>query len=90
MGPDQRETQPGYDLTGQVVAAYIQVRLTPQDFGRPRKRDFAGLNLLLGIFDQPKKNEFFNRLVKVDPSTVPNCSPYSNENGMLPSISSGH
>jgi hypothetical protein len=24
-----------------VVAAYIQVRLTPQDFGRPRKRDFA-------------------------------------------------
>ena len=40
-----------------VVAAYIQVRLTPQDFGRPRKRDFAGLNLHLGIFDQPEKNE---------------------------------
>jgi hypothetical protein len=28
-------------LTGQVVAAYSQVRLTPQDFGGPRKRDFA-------------------------------------------------
>jgi len=34
MGPDKRETQPGYYLTGQVVATYIQVRLTPQDFGR--------------------------------------------------------
>ena len=26
---------------GRLVAAYIQVRLTPQDIGRPRKRDFA-------------------------------------------------
>jgi len=47
MEPDKRETQPGYYLTGQVVAAYIKVRLTPQDFGHPRKRDFAGLNLHL-------------------------------------------
>ena len=33
-----------------------------RDFGRPRKRDFAGLNLHLGFFDQPEKNEFFNRV----------------------------
>jgi len=30
-----------------IVAAYIQVRLTPQDFGCPRKRDFVKLNLHL-------------------------------------------
>jgi len=52
-------------LTGQVIAAYIKVRLIPQDFGRPRERDFAKLNLHLpacrslgagrGIFDQPEK-----------------------------------
>jgi hypothetical protein len=29
MGPDKREDQPGYYLTGQVVAAYSQVRLQP-------------------------------------------------------------
>jgi hypothetical protein len=34
MGPDKRETQPGYYLTGQVVAAYTKVRLTLLDFGR--------------------------------------------------------
>jgi hypothetical protein len=33
MGPDESETQPGYYLIGQVVAAYSQVRLTPQNFG---------------------------------------------------------
>jgi hypothetical protein len=33
MGPDKREDQSGYDLTGQVVAAYPEVRLTLQDFG---------------------------------------------------------
>ncbi len=33
MEPDESETQRGYYLTGQVVAAYIQVRLTLQDFG---------------------------------------------------------
>jgi hypothetical protein len=55
-------TQVGYDgdasmqrtiLFNGVVAAYIQVRLTPQDFERPRRRDFAKLNLHLGIFDHP-------------------------------------
>jgi hypothetical protein len=62
-------------LTGQVVAAYNQVRLTPpvvgsyrQDFGGPRKRDFAKLNLHLpacrslgagrAIFEQPGKHDF--------------------------------
>ncbi len=64
MGPDKRETQPGYYLTGQVVATYIQARPTLQDFGRPRKRDFAKLNLHPGILDQPAKNEFFNRILK--------------------------
>jgi len=34
MGPDKRVTQLAYYLTGQVVAAYIPVRLTPQNFGR--------------------------------------------------------
>ncbi len=52
MEPDKRETQPGYYLTGQVVAAYIQVRLTLQDLGA----------LHLSIFDQPGENEFINRL----------------------------
>jgi len=51
-----------------VVAAYLQVRLTPQDFGSPRERDFAKLNLPLpacrslgagrGIFEHPWKNCF--------------------------------
>jgi hypothetical protein len=49
-----------------VVAAYIQVRLTPQDFGRPRKRDFADSTCIClparspalrgegrGVFEQP-------------------------------------
>jgi hypothetical protein len=31
-----------------------QVRLTPQDFEGPHKRDFAKLNLHLGIFEQPE------------------------------------
>ncbi len=53
MEPDRCKTQPGYYLTGQVVAAYIQVRLTLQDFGRPRKRDLA--NLHPGIFDSLKR-----------------------------------
>jgi len=54
MGLDKCETQPGRYLTGQVVAAYIQVHLTPQDFGRPRKRDFAGLNLHLPASALPR------------------------------------
>jgi len=38
-----------------------------KDFGHPRKRDFAGLNLHLGIFDQPGESEFFNRIFGFDP-----------------------
>jgi len=53
IGSDKCETQPGCYLTGQVVAAYVQVHLTPQDLGA----------LHLGIFDQPEKDEFFNRLL---------------------------
>ena len=37
-----------------VVAAYKQVRLTPQDFGRSRKRDFARLNLHLPACSKPR------------------------------------
>jgi hypothetical protein len=36
-----------------VIAPYFYVRLIPQDFGRPRKRDFVKLNLHLNIFAQP-------------------------------------
>jgi len=62
-----------------VIAAYIQVRLTPQDFRRPRKRDFEDSTCIClparspalrdegrGIFDQPENNEFFNRLFIID------------------------
>jgi hypothetical protein len=59
-------------LTGQVVAAYSPVRLTPHDFGGPRKRDFAKLNLHLpacrslgagrALFEQPGKDDFFSSL----------------------------
>jgi hypothetical protein len=56
--------QSGFYLTGQVIAAYIEVRFIPQDFGRPRERDFAKLNLHLGIFDQPGKIQFFSTLLK--------------------------
>jgi len=45
IGSDKRETQPGCYLTGQVIAASDQIRLTPQDLGAWH----------LGIFDQPKK-----------------------------------
>ena len=40
----------------------LQVRLTLQDFGCPRKRDFVKLNLHLGIFDQPQESDFFDIL----------------------------
>ncbi len=60
----EKELKPnlGFYLTGQVVAAYLPVRLTPQDFGSPRERDFAKLNLHLGIFEQPMKINFFCNL----------------------------
>jgi hypothetical protein len=66
-----------------VIAAYVQVRLIPQDVGRPRKRDFATLNLHLpacrslgagrDIFDQPEEIEFFHKLFDdpMDPSADP-------------------
>jgi len=47
---------------GRLVAAYVPVRLTPQDFRRPRERDFAKLNLSLGIFEHPKEPDFFRTL----------------------------
>ena len=50
-------------LTGQVIATYSQVSLTPQDFGSPRRRDFAKLNLHLTLFKQPGKDGFFNSLL---------------------------
>jgi hypothetical protein len=52
-------------LTGQVVAAYRQVRLTPQDFGGPRRRDFAKLNLHVALFEQPGKDDFFRSVLKL-------------------------
>jgi len=65
----------GFYLTGQVAAAYNQVRLTPQDFGGPRRRDFAKLNLHLpacrslgagrALFEQPGKDDFFTSLLEV-------------------------
>jgi hypothetical protein len=62
------QNQSGFYLTGQVVAAYVQVRLTPQDFGSPRERDFEKLNLHLDIFEQPGgKHSFSNLLIVVGP-----------------------
>jgi hypothetical protein len=40
-------------LSSLVVAAYVQVCLTTQDFEGSRERDFGTLNLHLGIFEQP-------------------------------------
>jgi len=61
-------------LSSFIVAAYLQVRLTPQDFGSSRRRDFAKPNLHLparrslgagrGIFEHPGKNLFFSSLVE--------------------------
>ena len=74
MGPDKRETQPGYYLTGQVIAAYLQVRLRPthQLVGVARCRSLFVATPLLrilgawhpGIFEQPAKNDFFSKLLE--------------------------
>ena len=54
--------------TGQAYCGVLlQVRVVwkfigPQDFEDPHKRDFAGLNLRLGIFEQPEKNHFSSNL----------------------------
>ena len=56
-----------------------------KDFGHPRKRDFAGLNLHLGIFDQPEENKFPSlftpnslpspkRFVQAGELITPNCN----------------
>jgi hypothetical protein len=67
------QEEPALYLTGQVVAAYTRARLTPQDFGSPRRRDFAKLNLHLPacrslgagrvLFEQPGKDDFFSSLL---------------------------
>jgi hypothetical protein len=49
-------------LSSFVIATYVPVRRTPQDFEGPRKRDFAGLNLHLDIFEQPVKIIFSTTL----------------------------
>ena len=48
---------------GGLGAAYIKVRFTSQDFGSPRERDFAKLNLHLDIFERPENSYFFNIVV---------------------------
>jgi len=52
------------------VAPYSSRRHS-QDFGGPRERDFAKLNLHLGIFEQPAKKHFSatakEQLVKPNP-----------------------
>ena len=68
MGPDKREDQSGYDLTGQVASAYPEVRLLHDSPTRRRgsmslliRRDatlrMSGA-LHLCIFDQPGKKTF--------------------------------
>lgn len=48
-----------------LKVAHVTLRdLTSQDVGRPRKRDFARLNLHLGIFEQPAKLTFSTMLIK--------------------------
>jgi hypothetical protein len=59
---------------GRLIAAYLQVRLIPQDFGSPRKRDFedstcvclpAEASAQVGAFlSSLKNNHFFRNLLK--------------------------
>jgi hypothetical protein len=84
---------PVFYLTGQVVAAYRQVRLTPsvvgsyrQDFGGPRRRDFAKLNLHLALFEQPVKDDFFSSLLRHNHGTPEISSGEVGERGSVPSI----
>ena len=54
MAAFQKQKKPSvFYLTGLVVAAYNQVRLTPHDFG----------GLASGPFEQPGKEDFFNSLL---------------------------
>ena len=54
-------------LTGQVVAAYISreriYAFPTKDVGRSRERDFAKLNLHLGIFEHPLEGILFEQRV---------------------------
>jgi hypothetical protein len=88
----------GLYLTGQVIAAYSRVRLTPpvvgsyrQDFGSPRRRDFAKLNLHLPacrslgagrtLFEQPGKDDFFSSLLRIE-MAAPSPLASSGEEGV--------
>jgi hypothetical protein len=54
-------------LTGQVVAAYSSreriYAFPTKDVGRSRERDFAKLNLHLGIFEHPLEKILFQQPV---------------------------
>jgi hypothetical protein len=47
-----------------VVAAYLQVRFTPRDFGSLAS---ACLPVGRGIFEQPEKEHFFRKLLEDKP-----------------------
>jgi hypothetical protein len=64
MGPDERETEPRCYLTGQVVAAYSQVRLTPRDCLPDRQVKSAAGALHLALFKQPGKDDSFSSLLE--------------------------
>jgi hypothetical protein len=86
MEPGKREIQPGYYLTGQVVAAYgntvgnAYMRSLQGISGAPANGISQGSTCISlparspalrggvrGIFDQPEKNEFLNKLFMLDP-----------------------
>jgi hypothetical protein len=58
MVPDKRETQPEYYLTGQVVAAYIQVRLTPQNCLPDRQVKGSRAPCIWAFLSSPRKIAF--------------------------------
>ena len=61
--------------TGQVVATYSSreriYAFPTRDFGGPRRRDFAKLNLHLAFFEQPGKDDFFSSLLISDIRKIP-------------------
>jgi hypothetical protein len=78
MRPGKCKTQPGYSLTGQVIAAYVQARLIPQDYGGSQSRDFADSTCIClparspalrdggrGIFEQPEKSYLLSDLLEL-------------------------
>src|SRR4030067_194904 len=62
----------GFYLTGQVVAAYSQVRLTPQDFGGPRRGGISQSStcICLPAEAQAQAGPFLNNLGKMTFSTA--------------------